>query len=398
MLKPYTRSSELPQYDLYIVELTAGGHRTTFLRYLVEHAVSKELSVCIATLQSTIDSQSFCEFEVPLEPLVLPDYLSWIPRIGTSSFVNQLRVYFGVRRFLSSVNPKRGIVFPTLQATGAIPLGLFGSGYCHSWSGVLMAPAAHLRNYSIDSHHSKLELAIQKFAYMRMIRDNKCMRLSSFDVLFSDWMGSSKVVSCPDPVELKSNYELIGKEFLDLEITNKVLVVVAGTIDKRKKIPRLARAILSLDSESFHLLVVGSVKDLNQIESEEFKKLLITNKATVITRRLSDTEIDFSFSIADVLWSGNDRTYGSSGAVVRGGAHGKPVITMYGSVMSEMMRAAGGGPIIDMTSETEITAVLKMLESEDVRKKYGESNKSIFGDNTTQKYAATVLAPLLDHV
>lgn len=392
------------RYDIYIIELTAGGHRITFLKYLTDYIKSLNLSVCVITLQETIDSGSFDSLSIPLTPLIPvgtahseKSVFDWLlHKLPGKKLSSQILLYRSIKNCLKSLEPNRGVVFPTLQAAGGIPLGIIGKGYPHPWTGVVMAPAAHLRDYAISSAHHSIEILLQKFAYRRMIKHSNCLRISSFDSLFADWIDSHKVVASPDPVELFTDYDSITPELTNINISNDILIVVVGTIDKRKNIAKLANALTSLPHNRYHLLIAGSLKDKQEIQSPAIKSLIEKNKATVITRRLGDRELDYCFHRADVVWSGNLRTYGSSGAVVRGGAHEKPVITMSGSVMGHVLKSAGGGPIINMSSEADITQILLTLEDPDSRKKYGLANKSLFSDNHWQDYAKTVLEPLVN--
>ena len=105
--------------------------------------------------------------------------------------------------------------------------------------------------------------------------------------------------------------------------------------------------------------------------------------------------MDFLFQRADIVWSGNLRTYGSSGAVVRAGMHGKPVVTMHKSVLGNWMQSVNGGPVVDLTSPSELLKVFKRLVSDaDFRDSLGRQNFQLFGENTEQKYCEILLGPL----
>lgn len=383
-------------YDVHIVELTSGGHRITFLQYLIDFARSKELTVCIVTLPNTIASGSFDHLNVPQISLDVKHRFGFLPNNIVYGLIAQIEIYISVRKHLATVQPKLGVIFPTLQATGALPLGFAQKGFPCNWSGVVMAPAAHLRSFSIDSPHRKIELFMQKIAYRRIARQSRCLRVASFDHLFVSWMNSKKIVNSPDPVVLYSKYLSLGPEFKRFDFQSKAVIAVVGTIDKRKQIQLLSSVLNSMPKNSYHLLIAGKVKNKEQLEGKDVEELAKAGQLTIVPRRLSDEEVDYCFHIADVVWSGNTRTYGSSGAVVRGGAHAKPVITMHGSVMGSMLEAVEGGPVVDMSSEKDVMNSLMHLVSEQERQLYGKRNYEVFKDNSADRYAEIVFAPLLE--
>ena len=380
--------------DIYIIELTAGGHRTTFLKYLIDYAKSLKLTPCIVTLTKT--ANSFDHFSVPIATIDIDErYLKYTQFLG-NKLSYQIATYQSINKFLKTVTPRKGVIFPTLQSAGGIPLGIAGKGYPWAWSGVVMAPAAHLREYSIESLHSSLEITLQKIAYKRMIKHSNCLRISSFDYLFVEWIKNTKVVQSPDPVEVFSRYDTVGKDLLRIKQEKKPIIGVIGTIDKRKNIGILASVINAMQGCPFHLLIAGNVKDSDEISSSAIRHLVANNLATIISRRLSDEELDFSFYHSDVIWSGNLRTYGSSGAVVRGSAHSKPVITMAGSVMGNVLAKNNGGPVINMGSESSIHDTLSELLNGASRQRLGMANSRVFPNNDWQEYAKTVFEPFIN--
>ena len=384
-----------PRYDILIVELTYGGHRITMLQHLLSFAEKNNLSIGIATLQSTIDSGAFSSFNVPLIP-VAPKFGFASTKTGTIwNLLNQIRIYFSIRKVLARQHPHCGIIFPTLQATGGVVVGLVPVGYQRPWSGVLMAPAPHLRDYSISSLHSNLEIKLQKVAYTAMTRQKNCLSIASFDPLFADWMKNDKVCYCPDPVELHTNYNSIGDEFRSVNKNDRLLIIVAGTLDKRKQVQRLAKILCEAELGTYHLLIAGKVKEPKEVSGSYIDELRSQKRVTIIDRRLTDVEIDYCFHFADVVWSGNTRTYGSSGAIVRACVHKKPVVTMAGSVMAQILIRKDGGPVVNMSEDNDIEKALIELECSNKRRELGLMNFETFSENTPEKYAKTVFSPWL---
>ena len=174
---------------------------------------------------------------------------------------------------------------------------------------------------------------------------------------------------------------------------------MAGSIDKRKRVCELAAVLEEVNQVNpLHLVIAGKPNEeiRAQLEnSDAIKSLQQTNSIDLIFRRLSDFEMDHLFQTADVVWSGNLRTYGSSGAVVRAGMHGKPVVTMKNSVLGNWMESVGGGPVADLNSTTELRQIFKKLVSDPAyRKSIGQQNYQLFSKNTEQRYCEVLLGPI----
>ena len=384
---------------LLFVELTRGGHRTSILRYLVEYAAGKNIDVKIATLQKTLEQGGFSDFGVPI--VAIPE--SGLKRLSRmllpGSLKEQVDTYVRVKTFLSSFTDENTyVVFPTLQACGALPLGLALRGYCRPWVGLLMSPAPHLKKLGITTHHSRIELLVQYVAYRRLTKQNNCKRLACFDPYFVEWSNNEKTVYCPDPVEIASDYASVGSDVFELASVRQPILAVVGTIDKRKKIAELARVVNELPGKPIHLVVAGKLKSEaeSDIQCQAMRELIDAGNVTTILRWLSDTEKDYVFHTSSIVWSGNIRNYGSSGAIVQAGMHSKPVIAMAGSMMGNWLRSCGGGPSIDMTDRSQLEQELKLLLNEEYRKRLGAKNNEVFSKNHRDVFSDILLEPFLD--
>jgi len=326
------------------------------------------------------------------EDFSLPLYARFLP----AAFRNQVKVFQQISAYLDKHrNETSCAIFPTLQASGLLPAGLSKAGFPLPWVGIVMAPGAHLREHGIKTHHSSMELWIQQRSYRRLAKQKNCVRIGSFDPLFAEWIKQPTVVYCPDPVRIAPSDnvdELVGK-------TDKPVVLIAGSIDKRKKVCELAQVLAEVNRTApLRLVIAGKPND--QIRSKldsspALQELRQSDSLDLILRRLSDSEMDYLFQRADIVWSGNLRAYGSSGAVVRAGMHGKPVVTMQNSVLGNWMDSVDGGPVADLGSPTALKAIFqKLVADKAFRETTGRKNYDLFSDNTEQKYCEVLLGPL----
>lgn len=384
--------------DVIIVEPDFGGHRANHLGIIASYLRSHGIEPKLLTSEQSLTKGEFDQLGLEVScfdqssSAKMPFYTRFLP----AAFRNQVRVFQQISAHLKSIQETtRNAIFPTLQASGLLPAGLSQAGFPVPWVGIVMAPGAHLRAHGIKTHHSALELFIQSRAYRGLVRQKNCLGIGSFDPLFADWINEPNVVYCPDPVRIASS-DAVDELVTD---TDRPVILIAGSIDKRKKVCELAEVLEQVSRDHpLHLVIAGKPNDEIRSDLEKspaIKTLQKTNSIDLILRRLSDSEIDYLFQRADIVWSGNLRAYGSSGAVVRAGMHGKPVVTMHNSVLGNWMQSVNGGPVADLTSPNELRKIFKKLVSDTAfRDSLGHQNYQLFGENTEQKYCEVLLGPL----
>ena len=386
-----------PSGSVLIVEPDSGGHRANHVgiisRYLSAAGVqARLLSSAKAIAEGGFDDLGLETDCLENEDVALPIYARFLP----GSFRHQVKMYRQIFAYLDKQQSSiRCVIFPTLQVSGLLPAGLSKAGFPVPWVGVVMAPGAHLRANGIDTPHTATELWVQARAYRRLAKQRNCIRIGSFDPLFVDWLKEPTVVYCPDPVRIARTddvEELVPR-------TDKPVVLVAGSIDKRKKVCELAEVLCEVNRTApLRLVIAGKPNDEIRTKLEgspALQELQESESLDLILRRLSDFEMDYLFQRADIVWSGNLRAYGSSGAVVRAGMHGKPVVTMQNSVLGNWMQSVDGGPTADLSSAAALKKIFHKLVTDKVfRETTGRNNYGLFGDNTEQKYCEVLLSPL----
>ena len=384
--------------DILIVEPAHGGHRVNHVGIIARHLRSKGIEPKLLTSLQSRDAGGFDQLNVSISCFdegpekSLPFHLRFLPKHLRWQFT----VFRQISRHLKTIgNKTKCAIFPTLQASGLLPAGMDHEGFPVPWVGIVMAPGPHLRSYKIKTHHSAVELWVQRKAYRGLTKQSNCLCIGSFDPLFVEWMDDRKVVYCPDPVRIAStdeDHSLVSE-------TTKPVILVAGSIDKRKRVCELAELLAEVNRVTpLHLVIAGNPNEEIRAQlkdSSAVKSLQQTNSIDLILRRLSDCEMDHLFQRADIVWSGNLRAYGSSGAVVRAGMHGKPVVTMRNSVLGNWMDSVGGGPVADLSSPTELQEIFKRLAGETAyRESLGRQNFQLFGKNTEQRYCEVLLGSI----
>ena len=384
--------------SILIVEPDSGGHRANHIGIIVRHLRSIGIEPELLTRRDTIAGGGFDHLGLETnsfdrEDYALPIYARMLPAV----FRKQVSAFQQISSCLKQQRYAKTdyAIFPTLQASGLLPAGLSKSGFPVPWVGVVMAPGAHLRHHGIDTHHSATELWIQRKAYRGLAKQSNCMGISSFDPLFADWMNDPKVVYCPDPVRIADSSDTQNL----VSSTDRPVILVAGSIDRRKKICELVDVLARVNrTQPLHLVIAGKPSDEMRPKLENssaLNELKESKSVDLILRRLSDSEMDALFQRADIVWSGNLRAYGSSGAVVRAGMHRKPVVTMQNSVLGNWMKSVDGGPVADLSSPDALASIFEKLVSDRVlRENLGSQNYSLFSDNTDSKYCEVLLRPL----
>ena len=190
--------------EILIVEPDHGGHRANHVGIIARYLRSKSIEPKLLTSKKSKASQAFDQFGLAIScfddetnAISLPIYARFLP----PSLRQQLVVFRQISSYLKTArNRTQWAIFPTLQASGLIPAGLNRNGFPIPWVGIVMAPGAHLREHSIKTHHSAIELRVQRKSYRGIVKQTNCIKIGSFDPLFAEWMNDSKVVYCPDPV------------------------------------------------------------------------------------------------------------------------------------------------------------------------------------------------------
>jgi glycosyltransferase involved in cell wall biosynthesis len=102
------------------------------------------------------------------------------------------------------------------------------------------------------------------------------------------------------------------------------------------------------------------------------------------------------FLDADIVWLCYGSNYGnSSGAMIRAGLAGRPMITSSYGIIYRMVRDAGAGLAVNAEDVKAITATLQTLASNAVlRTSMGNNGKAVFGRHTEEAFVLPMVKQL----
>lgn len=171
-------------------------------------------------------------------------------------------------------------------------------------------------------------------------------------------------------------------------------VLAFGTIDDRKGVRELLNGALEVATAStIRVIIAGrqSVQIREFLASTGMRELLAQGRVTCYDQFVDDEMQGVLFSAADVVWLGYRDHEFSSGVMVLAGRAGLPVITGRSGEIAAAAASLGLGLQIDPSNPAEVADALVRMTDANLRREMGARAATAFAQHTPEQFGATVL-------
>jgi glycosyltransferase involved in cell wall biosynthesis len=399
--------------NVLIIEPHMSGHHGVYLRWIVRGALERDFRVLIGTFEDSLTNPLFKiilqEFQDVLEIITLPTpAIDYMKDTSTGGLLRRELVYRKMfRKFynkaLRSFQLDR-VFIPYLDyCTYAI--AILGSPFGHTpWAGIVMRSAFHYKEMGIIGPNSRL-LWSKKILFFRLLKQKSLRAMftidPTLDMYIKDKLPASaeKLHYLPDPADFDGNISKdAARQVLQIP-QDAVVVLVYGTISLRKGIDALLTTVANQKALSnVHILLAGrqEPKEESLLQSTAAGQLLMSARLHQMNRFISDEDEYIVFKASDIVWLGYSGHYTMSGVIVQAGRMRLPVVACKEGVIGWLAKEHGLGIVIDGLNEKDISeSVQKLMVSNSICIKYGESGKRHFCGHTVEQFVKTIFDALV---
>ena len=396
---------------LLLIEPHASGHRAVYAARLARAAVSRGDTVALATLESSAGHPLFQalvdrypqQFTLIGLDVAQPGRANSIPgRIRAEIAYHRLfaKMY---RECLQHFRPEAVLVCYLDYCANAA--ALLGSPFADvPWAGITMRQSFHHANMGVVTPASAAH-GIKKRLFLRLLGQRTLLALFTIDPTLPEWLArvvpekASRLIFVPDPAELNgelTHTEARSRFRID---PDGVVVLVYGSIDTRKGIDVLFRALTQIDSKhDIHVLLAGVQTDraVRCLNSEAGRSLIRAGRLHQCNEFLSGTDEYAAFKAADIVWLGYLEHYGMSGVMVQAGRMALPVIACNKGLIGWITAKSDCGIVVDTGGVAELSRSLQQLAADRaLRQRYGANARTSFASHTTKNFTDRILDTLV---
>jgi hypothetical protein len=387
---------------IVLFEPDPSGHRMVFVRYVVE--AMRHHGGLRATLATSprgasspllIDISDNLDLHIGEVPSLGP-----LGRVLPSKLARQFthtRMLRSAVRTIGSQDPVDHVLIPFVDDYCLFPFAVrkrpFG---LTPWSGIAIRPRFHLARSGAEVPGRRAD-KIEQVAYRHMLRDPALHRLFCIDPCFQPFMNDPRIVTVPDPADILDH----DADRTWLPVAEDAVVLLAyGYIDHRKAIDRLLTIVADPRMpESLVLALVGT-QDAGMtsvLQGPVAGELRRSGRLVEIARHVSEREEASAFLRADIVWGYYPGSYCSSGAMVRAGQMGLPLLAGRQGLVGHLTGLYRSGL---SASEEDDDAVLQQLArlatSSELRRELGENGRRHFTNATGASFGRRIVQHLAE--
>lgn len=387
-----------------LFEPDPSGHRMVFVRYIVEamarHGgmratlVTSRRALATSWVEKMRDDLhrhlSFCVIDEPLQ------------RSGLLRLPPKLARQFGYTHLLqSAVRELRQqgaadhVFIPFVDDYCLFPFALQARPFeMMPWGGIAIRPRFHLGRMGA-SVPPRREDRIEAWAYSRLLRNRSLDALFSIDPYLSPFFADPRIATICDPADIAGRAP--DRSWLPVA-EDAVVLLVYGYIDHRKAIDRLLR--VAADSRIPQSVVVALVgtqdAGMEQVMQSPIAETLRSRGRLVqVARRVSDLEEVAAFARADIIWGYYPGSYCSSGAMVRAGQMGRPLMSTREGLVGFLTQQYGSGLTApEDNDEALLQQLSRMSLDSELRTALGEAGLRHFAGATGEAFGDRIVRHL----
>jgi glycosyltransferase involved in cell wall biosynthesis len=362
-----------------ILELGAGGHHPSYVRWLLESEFAKSSQIILAARREMFEhpeilgSQTkFERYQIGVGPALeacLADFssigllrMSWaIGRLYRKTCTNILRtrrVDYVIVPFLDDCIV--GIALPR-EAFAGIP-----------WTAITMRTMFHYGAMGVIAPRQRFGRIRRSLLY-KILKQKSLDSVLTIDPTLAAFAKSQsdsfmrKVEYLPDPATYHRVLPAKMEARLQLDVPpDAALILLFGEISARKGAVLLLEAAADPScSPRVHVMLAGRCKERAQIfENAAVRRLRADGRLHTIDGYVRGADELRVLAAADCMWIGYTEFYGMSGVMVLSGRHGLPVLASREGLIGYLARKHEIGLTIEPRNRLSVVNALNRLAEE----------------------------------
>lgn len=391
---------------LLIVEPSAEGHHLAlYSRLILRESCRRKWNVTILTTRSASQHPAFqiaaAETQGQLSTILIPDLAA--PRSFSSLelFWSQFRLWkaladaAGRNDYFSRFDGIYCVNFDYFEKA----LSVFGSPFGQiPFAGMMMNPKFHRAHEGLGppSRGDWIYFVL----FQRLLRLRGLKGVLVVDEPFRDYCvkkklkGAVKIRLVPDVGELSAAQGIEdSRSYLGIP-PEKFVILVYGSLARRKGLDHLLRAVSSLDCSDCTVLAAGKPDaETKLFLHSPAVQLLVQSGQLIVKEGFLDSFGESQvFKAADAVWLGYvGGAYGSSGVLYQAGAAGLPVIAMEEGLIGWTVRAHKLGLTLDPTDPLKVMSAIKLLRDDSaIRQSWGQNGRRLSASHTGTVFGESV--------
>jgi hypothetical protein len=385
---------------IVLFEPDPSGHRMVFVRYIVEAMRDHGgLRATLATSRRGASSPLLADISDALELhiVAVPDAHP-LGRVLPSKLARQFtqtRMLRSAVQNIGSHDPVDHVLIPFVDDYCLFPFAVRKRPFGPTpWSGIAIRPRFHLAKSGAEVPERHAD-TIEQAAYRHMLRNPTLHRLFCIDPCFMPFMDDPRIVTVPDPADIVDH----DADRTWLPVAHDAVVLLAyGYIDHRKAIDRLLTIVADPRMPKSLVLALVGTQDAEMtpvLQGPVAGELRRSGRLVEIARHVSEAEEASAFLRADIVWGYYPGNYCSSGAMVRAGQMGRPLLAGRQGLVGHLTGLYRSGL---SASEEDDEAVLQQLArlatSPELRRELGNNGQRHFAHATGASFGRRIVQHL----
>lgn len=390
--------------EILIFEPSADGHRMHFVHRIVEALSRLDLGpLRLVTTPRALEHEATqaviscggCKTIDTVNPETisprLPYSVYWLTALhyqATRALAQRVDAVGGPERF-------RLLFLPFIDATSLAPLALgrypFGA---LPFSGIAIHPTFHLSRVGVRAPW-RVKNFPERLLYQRLFAHRHLHSLFSVDPFFADYAADPRVFYIPEPAEFSQTPAANMRDSLGIP-KDAVVVLLYGSIDGRKGFGQLIRALARTPPEPRVVLLAAGRQYpelIGPLPEPETTQLRQSGRLVEFSRFITPEEERAVFDAADIVWvCYSNRNIAWSGAMLKAGLAGKPVISAPNGISGQLVRTHGLGVIADANDPSAIANAIGTLCDADLRSRLGQAGRKKFEEHTPARFLDPIIA------
>jgi glycosyltransferase involved in cell wall biosynthesis len=264
-----------------------------------------------------------------------------------------------------------------------------------AWSGIAIRPRFHLAQMGAIVP-ARWQDRLEALAYRGLMRNRTLDTLFCIDPYLAPSLRDPRVRTICDPADITDR--AADPAWLPVP-EDAVTLLVYGYIDHRKGIDRLLAAVADPRvPPALTVALVGSQAPGMEpvLQGPLARTLREQGRLIEVARHVGEDEEASAFARADIIWGYYPGSYCSSGAMVRAGQMGKPLMATAEGLVGHITREQQSGLTASETDGEALVAQLVRLASDrNLRESLGAAGRAHFAASTSAAFGDEIVARLM---
>jgi glycosyltransferase involved in cell wall biosynthesis len=352
--------------NLLIIEPYMTGHRSVYIFKIAKHFTSLGNDVTLYTLSGQVVSSELMKLCDTNQRVILKfigdnknhSSFGGLIDLAVGGFKNWL-LFKRILKLEQKVAKVDLVFLPYFDYILYIT-ALIGSPFGSvRFSGICMRPSFHYKKMGVIAPNKRLNF-FKEFLFKRLLNNKYLKSLYSIDELLCEYIKHEKLTYFPDPSDIDLTYSKeVSREFLGIPANEKVILVY-GSLDRRKGIDSLLNAAVQLTSEMRPaVLLVGKQSEAvrHLLQGDAGKQLSENKKLYIVDRFVDAKEEGLAFAASDTVWLVYSGHYAMSGVLVKAVQAGLPLIATSNGLIGYYTAKYKLGIVFDGKNQSLLSAI-----------------------------------------